>query len=51
MKKSSQDSPLEAIDLTERLCQNTHSKMKNRGVICGMIARGEKEFQQLSGNE
>ncbi|MGD8535996.1 MAG: hypothetical protein PVF66_09115 [Candidatus Aminicenantes bacterium] len=51
MKKSSQDSPLEAIDLIQRLCQNTHSKMKNHGAICVWIARREKELQPLSGNE
>lgn len=51
MKKSSRDSPLEAIDLTERFSQNTHSKMKNRSAVCGMIARREKGMQPYSGNK
>jgi len=51
MKKSPQDSPQETIDLSQRLCKNTHSKIKNCGAICVMIARGEKEFQPSSRNE
>jgi hypothetical protein len=51
MKKSSLDSPLEAIDLTERLCQNTHSKMKNRSAICVVVTRREKGMQPYSGNK